>query len=382
MRGNTCLSLLVFGLFLAGCQTSPPPQTGSQRSQFIAIKDFSNFTKSPGTDGEIVLTSPELSAPINWDELIASWNVPTNVYLKVEARAIYPDHATKFYVLDLWSDNIAKHPRESVRRQRDGNGNVLTDTLVLVRHGGKLQLRLTLGSEDGNPARIKVLGLSFCDSQAQPAEHPANHAAWGRVLDVPERRQGDYAGGAGWCSPTSLSMDLAYWSGKLSRPELNQTVPTVAVAINDATLDGTGNWPFNTAYAATFPGIRAYVTRLDDVSELEDWIAAGVPVILSVSSYIVSNRTSGRDNGHLITCIGFTETGDVVVNDPGVSVTRNQRARRIYPRDRVINAWKKSKNAVYLVYPENARIPKNVYGHWDGAGLSVTRVLKPDILSE
>ena len=152
----------------------------------------------------------------------------------------------------------------------------------------------------------------------------------------------------------------------ISRPELDQPVPAVAAAINDATLDGTGNWPFNTAYAATFPGIRAYVTRLDDVSELEDWIAAGVPVILSVSSYIVSNRTSGRDNGHLITCVGFTADGDVVVNDPGVSVRQNQRARRVYPRDRVINAWKKSKNAVYLIYPEDARIPRNVYGHWDG----------------
>ena len=61
--------------------------------------------------------------------------------------------------------------------------------------------------------------------------------------------------------------------------------------------------------------------------------------------------TAGRTgNGHLIVCVGFTETGDVVANDPGVSVKRNERARRVYPRQRVISAWKKSENAVYLIY--------------------------------
>lgn len=368
MRSTIQLILLAAGLLLAGCQSHPAPvtQTTDGRNHFTAFKDFSSFTRTSGTNGETILASPEITVPVNWDELVASWNVASNVYVKVEARAIYPNRATKFYVLDEWSDDIARHPRESVRRQRDADGNVLTDTLVMTRHGAKLQLRLTLGSDNHSPPQMNFLGLSFCDSQAQPISRPPNRAAWGRVLDVPERRQNDYEGGDGWCSPTSLSMDLAYWSGKLRRPELDQAVPAVAAAINDSTLDGTGNWPFNTAYAATFPGMRAYVTRLDDVSELEDWIADGVPVILSVSSYIVSNRTSGRDNGHLITCVGFTETGDVVVNDPGVSVKRNLRARRVYPRDQVINAWKKSKNAVYLIYPENAKIPKNVYGHWDG----------------
>jgi hypothetical protein len=31
----------------------------------------------------------------------------------------------------------------------------------------------------------------------------------------------------------------------------------------------------------------------------------------------------------------------------------------------VINAWKTSKNTVYLVYPESAKIPKNRLGHWE-----------------
>ena len=111
--------------------------------------------------------------------------------------------------------------------------------------------------------------------------------------------------------------------------------------------------------------MRAYVTRLGDVAELEDWIAAGIPVVISVSSYLASGRTSGRDNGHLIVCVGFTDKGDVVTNDPGASIRRNVRARRIFSREKVANAWKKSKNAVYLIYPETAPIPANRLGHWD-----------------
>ena len=115
-------------------------------------------------------------------------------------------------------------------------------------------------------------------------------------------------------------MVLAYWSQQLHRPELNHTVPETAKAIADGPRGDTGNWPFNTAYAGRYPGMRAYVTRLGDIAELEDWIAAGIPVIISVSSYLTSDRTSGPDNGHLIVCVGFTDKGDVVANDPGVSV--------------------------------------------------------------
>ena len=298
--------------------------------------------------------------------MIASWNVRPDIYLKLEGRVIFPDHTTKYYTLGSWSADSAQHPRESLRGQNDDDGRVRTDTLVMARHGGKLQLRITLGGTNiNNEPPLKYLGLSFCDSAVKPVPREPNHAAWGKTIEVPERRQADYPEEQGWCSPTSLSMVLAYWSTNLQRPELNHTVPEVAAAVFDSGMAGTGNWPFNTAYAGSFPGVRAYVTRLDDISELEDWIAAGIAPIISVSSYLVNNRHSGPDNGHLIVFAGFTETGDFVANDPGVSVKRNERARRVYPRQRVIEAWKKSKFTVYLVYPENATIPKNVSGHWD-----------------
>ena len=79
---------------------------------------------------------------------------------------------------------------------------------------------------------------------------------------------------------------------------------------------GTGNWVFNTAYAGSFKGMRAYTTRLSDVAELEDWIARGIPVGLS----LCYNRLRGKSrepSGHLVVCVGFTENGDADRQRPG-----------------------------------------------------------------
>ena len=79
---------------------------------------------------------------------------------------------------------------------------------------------------------------------------PTSQAAWGTTLAVPERSQMVYPnGGPVWCSPTSTSMVMAYWSEKLGEPALNRPVPEVAAAVYDVVYRGNGNWPFNTAYA-------------------------------------------------------------------------------------------------------------------------------------
>jgi hypothetical protein len=105
--------------------------------------------------------------------------------------------------------------------------------------------------------------------------------------------------------------------------------------------------------------MRGYASRLSDVSELEDWIAAGLPVGLSVCY----NRLRGRmgpASGHLVVCVGFTETGDVIINDPGTS----KNVRKTFPRQNLISAWAYSKNAVYLIYPEATKVPQDRFRHW------------------
>lgn len=357
--------LLLPALLFPGCKSMVVTDAGPF-SHFVGIKSFSNFVRDRDAGGDIVLLSPMINSEIPYNQLVVSWNAdaPAGTFVKVEAAASSTGTQTKFYTIAQWSLDGQIFPRTSVRNQRDGDGNLDTDTLKLNRLADAVQIRVTLGGTNGLRPTLKFLGLSFANTRVTPAERPANHAAWGKIIDTPEHSQHGYPGESGWCSPTSLSMVLSRWGIALHRPEMDLTVPQVAHAVYDQSYDGTGNWPFNAAFAGSFKGMRAFVTRLDDISEVEDWIAAGIPVILSTRWDQLLPGRPPDFAGHLVVCIGFTKDGDVVINDPATRLNRGESVRRIYKRENVINSWTQSHHAVYLVYPENAKIPANDYGHW------------------
>ncbi|MFN7141701.1 MAG: peptidase C39 family protein, partial [Limisphaerales bacterium] len=328
---------------------------------------FSKFTKEKGSaPGETVLTSPVYEVPIHWNELIVSWNAnaPKGSVLKVEARGIYPERSTKFYNMGIWSPDNTVIERQSVRGQKDEDGNVSTDTLILNKPGAKAQIRLTLtGNSSGQAPRLKFIGLSFCDTKAQPTTRQSSQSAWGKELDVIGRSQNAYPDEKGWCSPTSVSMVLDHWSKKTKRTDLALDVPELVPVIYDKGWGGTGNWPFNTAFVGSLPGMRAYVTRFSDITELERWTEAGFPVVISSPWHLLQDGRKSTGSGHIVVVRGFTKEGDVVINDPGTNPKND--VRHVYKRKNVINAWKKSENTVYLIYPEKAKLPEDLWGHWE-----------------
>lgn len=331
--------------------------------QFIPFASFASFTKTAGSNANvIILTSPEIQTRIRWDELIASWNVEMKpgASLKMEVRAIYPEHATKWFNLGLWSADPTLQPRQSMKQQKDADGDVDTDTLLLNQPAERVQVQVTLDSGGKQKPKLKFLSLSLLDSKTSREPLPPNRKAWGKTIDVLERSQMAYKNGDVLCSPTTVSMLLSHWSRKLGRPGLDCDVPEVVKGVYDPVWGGTGNWVFNTAYAGSFRWMRAYTTRLSDVSELEGFIAKGIPVGLS----LCYNRLRGKGrepSGHLVVCVGFTKTGDVIINDPGTS----KNVRKTFPRASLIDAWAYSKNAVYLVYPVNTPLPHDAFGHWE-----------------
>lgn len=332
--------------------------------QFLGFDRFDAFT--PSTDappGERVLTSPVIKTRLGWNELVASWNaVTTNgTGLRIEIRSYNGERPTRFFNLGLWSGDPARQPRESVPGQKDDDGEVQTDTLVLSWPATNLQLRLTLRGGPPWP-EMKFLGLTLLDNRARPESLPPAQEAWGIALPVPERSQLHYPGGDAWCSPTVVSMLLGFWADKLHRPELDCLPPVVAREIHDPKWEGTGNWAFNMAYAGSLPGMRAMVVRLSDLAEVEDWIARGIPVGLSICSNRLNDR-GRKPRGHLVVCVGFTARGEPILHDPG----RSKEIHRVVPRERLVDAWAYSKNTTYLVYPENSRLPADRFGHWTPA---------------
>ena len=354
------LSLAVCMLEISSGAASQYDPRGRQFIGFDSLKGFKQ--ENPGSE-RLILTSPTLSSAIDFNEVIVSWDaeLSTDIYLTVEARALYPETTTRFYNLGLWSQDQARHASQSQAGQEDAQGDVSTDTLILRHPARRLQIRLTFtGPRSSAKPPLKFLGISLADTMIMVPPLAPNRDVWGKLIAVPERSQMVYPNGKVLCSPTTVSMLMSHWAQTLNRPELDCPVPQIAQAIYDAQWQGTGNWPFNTAYAGSFPGMRAYVARLSDVAELEAWIAKGIPVGLSLDYDRLRAKGPGP-NGHLVVLDGFTEKGDPIINDPGTS----EHVRKIFPRTNLIEAWACSRNTVYLIYPEALTPPEDLLGHWD-----------------
>jgi Peptidase_C39 like family len=271
--------------------------------------------------------------------------------------------------MGVWARGTTDIMRHSVNRQSWGKWAVYTDTLQsrgpVFANAYRYQLKPMASKPTLSPT---VREVSFVSSDSYRHGNslgvPAFEQAWGKNLAVPTRSQMVYEGGGGevWCSPTSLSMVMAYWSNKTGKKKWNQSVPAVARGTYDHVYQGWGNWPFNTAYASHF-GLEATVSRFGQIEQVERWIDVGIPVVASIAW---DNRVSGKQlsgapltwsDGHLLVIRGFTSSGNVIVNDPAAS--SNSGVLRVYDREEFSRAWLKtgSGGVVYLVHPRGWRIP-------------------------
>ncbi|MFC7217557.1 peptidase C39 family protein [Streptomyces polyrhachis] len=298
-------------------------------------------------------------------EAVVSWNVdtPRGSWIQLELRGGYSDGSrSPWLVMGRWASGEGDVKRASLDGQSDGRASVSTDTFALDDPTGSLrltsyQVRATLLRRPGTRAtprvrRIAVMASALPRRFTVPASTPL--AGAGRVLDVPRYSQethvGQYPqydeGGEAWCSPTSSQMVVEYWGRRPGADELawvdkdfaDPQVCHAARATYDFEYEGCGNWPFNAAYAATYPGMNAVVTRLRSLNDAERLTAAGIPVITSMSFLKGELRGAGYGTaGHIMVVSGFTADGDVVVNDPAGAV--NREVRRVYGRRSFENVW-------------------------------------------
>ncbi|SCL17068.1 Peptidase_C39 like family protein [Micromonospora rhizosphaerae] len=341
-------------------------------------------------------TSPLTEVGFDASELVASWNAetPAGTWIQVELQGTYTTGTrTPWYVMGRWASGDADIKRTTVDKQGDKTSSIWTDTFaindetagVLLR---AYQLRLTLYRDPAQTASPVVRSLGAMSSYV-PARFTvtpsAGHIAWGVELPVPRYSQNIHAGhypeydggGEAWCSPTSTEMVVEYWGRKPSAQDTSWVDPTypdptvnhAARMVYDYQYDGAGNWPFNTAYAASFPGLEAKVTRLHSLDELEHFIAAGIPVVTS-QSFLASELDGAGygTSGHLMVIVGFTADGDVIANDPASS--SNEAVRNVYQREQFEQIWLRTKRTtasggtgsgsggiVYLIKPTDRPWP-------------------------
>jgi len=302
-------------------------------------------------------TSPVIVPASTFFEAIPSWNgtTPAGTWVELQVRARVAGIWTKYYNLGVWDDDNSTVRRHSVGSQGDNAGTVAVDTLKLNTKKAKadaVQVKLRLFSDTGvNLPSVRSAAIATSSTPVVPSSlQPGDPSKWNRLLNVPECSQMVYPdGGTVWCSPTSVSMVLAYLRNETGACEPRVRAATAGTF--DWIYDGYGNWPFNTAYAATF-GFHGYVARFTSMREIEDRIAAGVPVVISFawSSGQLTGAAIPSSPGHLAVVVGFDASGNPIVNDPAAST--DAAVRRTYLRSQLEKLWlQNSGGTVYLIHP-------------------------------
>jgi len=308
-------------------------------------------------------TSPAITTAFDYKEAIASWNAatPEGSWVEVQFRAQFGTRWSKWYTLGIWAADYSTIQRHSVRLQGDSDGFVAVDTFVSSSKKvptNTFQLKVRLFSADGSSvATMRNASAAYSTEIPKSAASSAgNPALWNTLLNVPECSQMVYPdGGEVWCSPTSTSMVLAYWNNDTGACE-----PRVRAAVEgvfDWIYDGHGNWPFNTAYAAT-QGYEAYVARFTSLARAEEYVAAGVPVVMSIAwgKGDLTGASVASTGGHLLVVVGFDAAGNPIVNDPAAPSDAD--VQRTYLRSEFEPLWlEASGGTVYLIYPQGMAVP-------------------------
>jgi Peptidase_C39 like family len=294
-------------------------------------------------------TSPWCDVGFGFTELVPSWSATTPPGTWIEIRVTGADERP--HPIALWtSQDDATH-----RTSLSGDPEVDTDVWRPTAGSDRYRLSVTRHHDEGRPAPVlhHVGAVVSAGNVPSTTSSPSDRTA--PVLDVPRLSQMTWqeVGGRGWCSPAAVAMVLAH-AGRLPP---GADVPAVARHVFDPAYDGTGNWPFNTAWAAGLAD-HGFVTRLHDLREAAAFVAAGIPLVASVAypAGALPGAPTHATDGHLIVIRGFTGPGDVVTNDPAAPSERS--VRRTYGRAAFERAWLEgSGGLVYVIHRDDQPLP-------------------------
>lgn len=302
--------------------------------------------------------SPWVSSGFGVKTLVPSWNAatPAGTWVRTEIRVRRGSTIGSFDTLGHWASATSTIRRSSATAQSDDLASVAVDT-VRSRDGAfdAWQIQVTLLRKKGSTATPVVASVSGIAAayatKSLPSTSPTTMTST-KVLAVPTYSQMIHrdeftqydGGGEAWCSPTTASMLLRYWGAGPTSGEYafasqyrDPWVDHAAVNSYDHRYEGTGNWSFTMAYAGRYAD--AYVTRVGSLRDAEAWIRAGVPLgaAIAFGSGGLTGAPLTSTSGHIVAVVGFTSSGDVVVNDPAAS--SDSTVRRTYRRGQFERAW-------------------------------------------
>ncbi|MEO6605241.1 MAG: peptidase C39 family protein [Aeromicrobium sp.] len=325
-------------------------------------------------------TGPWEQTGFDAKSLIPSWNLstPGGTWARIDVRV--RDGATigSWDTVARWAGGTTSIKRASYGSESDDLARLSTDTILA--NSGKTfdqwQVRVLLMKPKGtttSPTLHAVNGVASSYTVRNVSSTSTTTMTSTRELNVPESSQmihrGEFpqygGGGEAWCSPTSTSMVMRYFGKGPKKADYSWSkyadsfVDHAARYTFDYAYDGTGNWPFNTAYAAGY-GLDSFVTRLDSLRDAEAFIKAGIPLVASVAygkGQLTGSPISSTP-GHLLVITGITAGGRVIAHDPAAPT--NSTVRRIYSRSQFEKAWLNgSGGVVYVIRTLSRTLPSD-----------------------
>lgn len=322
--------------------------------------------------------SPWVTPGFAYQELIASYNArtPVGTFIEVSVRGSSAAGTSSWDSLGRWAGHDKQFHRMSLGPQADDLGRVSVDTWMAKGAGLKRwQLRVTLWQRT-NTTKRPVVEMIGAVASRLPSTTPTSAPSGRPGVNLPiprysqELHAGHYprwnGGGEAWCSPTSTAMVIAYFQrgprpaqyAWVNHRNHQPWVDYAARATYASGYDGTGMWPFNTAYAGRY-GLDAFVTRLRSLREAETLVRAGIPVVASIAFRRgeLDGAPISSTNGHLLVIRGFTANGRVIVNDP--AAPSNAGVMRVYKRGQFENAWLDATGGTaYVIHPDEVVLPR------------------------
>lgn len=304
-------------------------------------------------------TSEVVEAEFPFNDLVPSWNVdvPDGASARLEFRVGRKtgDWWSAWYFLGIWGA-LDGADREGEKHTEDADAEINIDYLQSRHRFDRFQYRITAveSSNPGSPhVAVRRVTVAYSNTLNDPelaakfrqSVDPGPKEKWARRLPVPYRSQRweDEKIRGSICSPTSTSMVLEFRGIKHPTTE-------VAARIFDHEYRMYGNWWRAVQGAYSF-GLPGYVERFGDWNAVKRHIANGQPVIASIKVRQGQLRNSPyrQTDGHLLVITGFTDTGDVCINDPAAN--NAEQGQTIYPREDMETVWLANGGIGYIMEP-------------------------------
>ena len=357
-RGGEYLSGFAAGVDDALCDGQPKASRFAHELVHRVLSDEQVTVKVPPENDCLVYESEVIESNILFNQVLPSWNVEVRhdegFFVEIRVGRDYDGTWSPYLYVGDWG----AFPAPEEKQTRWSHGRVDVDYFRSDELFQRVQIRFSFYSTtELHKVPVRRYALCLSDTTGipraptlpvpvgEPRAFDFAPADAQRRLDVPGRSQRveDKAIASRICSPTSVAMVVEYRKRRVATAQM-------AATLYDGEHDIYGNWPRAIQGAFTY-GVPGYLDRFADWRRVEEHIARGQPLIISIRSEKgdIAAAPIAYTSGHLLVLTGFEGDDGVHVNDPAADSA--EASRRVYRRSELEKVWMRRGGTAYVLLP-------------------------------